>query len=112
MNYKKIRKKRCGSQVHVASICNVFMLCGSLPFAHLILFLNFAPSASFVTQDSSSKLLILVGTQKGTCLNFARKLASRAKVAGYEPVVTNMKDYEVLRVVYLASSICVSSFLA
>lgn len=49
------------------------------------------------TQATTGKprLLLLAGTQKGTCLHFASKLAARAKVAGLQPEVVNVKDYEV-----------------
>jgi len=45
--------------------------------------------------EGRRRLLVLVGSQKGTGLYFARKLAARAKVAGFQPEVVEMKDYEV-----------------
>lgn len=48
----------------------------------------------YISQDKP-RLLLLAGSQKGTSLHFANKLAARAKVAGMAPAVVDVKDYEV-----------------
>jgi len=45
--------------------------------------------------EGKPRLLLLAGSQKGTSLHFANKLAARAKVAGMAPAVVDVKDYEV-----------------